>query len=568
MGPAGVAQMGATVLLMNRFDQLIHRVSTNERGAFGFDFLPPDVYTVRVNQTSFAPTAKSGLRVGPGERSFLAIQLASMVSSIQLTSTVQGTASLMTDEWKWVLRSGLSTRPVLRFLPSTRPQIRIDDPQVATSRPSFFSDTRGLLSLSAGEIGNAQAASIADMGTAFALSTQVMGASRVMFSGNLGYSPASGVPAAAFQTAYRRDATDENGLNPELRLTVQQVFLPMGGAPGLQGTQAPSVRSMSSALSDRFRISDHIMTELGSSIDSVSFGSRISYLSPYALTTIDLERFGSIELGFSSGIPPMNLYGERRAFGDNSEVGTMHRNVNALALMPRVTLRDGRPRIQRSRNYEIGYRKEFGSRAVTAAFYREDLSNAALTMVSPEGFFPDGDLMPDFNSQSSIFNIGDFSRSGFSASASQQFGDLVSIAMIVSRGGTLRTDQRQLDSQSPDEIRSAVQRSQQNAIATRVSGAIPKVGTSYSASYQWTDYRALTPGHYFLTRMNSVDAGLNLAVRQRVPAPPFLSGRMEITAEMRNLLAQGYLPLTAADGRSLLLIHTPRSVRGGVAFFF
>ena len=43
----GVAQMGATVQLLNRFEKPILRAITDERGAFVFDSLSPENYTVR-----------------------------------------------------------------------------------------------------------------------------------------------------------------------------------------------------------------------------------------------------------------------------------------------------------------------------------------------------------------------------------------------------------------------------------------------------------------------------------------------------------------------------------------
>lgn len=570
-GPTGTGQMGATVYLVNKYDQLVHRTLTNERGAFGFDALPPDSYSVRVTQTSFAPASKSGVRVDPGERSFLSIQLASLVSSIQLIYSAPGAASLMTDDWKWVLRSSAATRPVLRFLPGVQRKVNIEAPEESNRHGgSVFADTHGLLALSAGEMGNSQVASIADMGTGFALSTSVFGTNHVMFSGNLGYSSANGVPAAGFRTAFRRTEDSESLFNPEVKLTMQQVFLPMNSPDRFMGGGLPGVRSMSAGVSDQFRLSDNITIEAGASLDSVSFLSRMSYLSSYAIASVDLDELGSVEVGFSSGIPPVELYRSRRGLLRSEEpvnTADLRQNVNALALMPRITVRDGSPRVQRTQNYEITYHKHFGSRSISAGVYRERLSDAALTMSSGDGIYP-ADAIPDFNSSSAIFNIGDFHRMGFSAAASQKFGELMTVALIFSRGGVLRTDQRILQTEDPSEIRNAVQSSNQNAVSTRISGAIPKSGTQYALSYQWTNNRSLTPGHLFMTNLSSPDAGLNISIRQRVPAPSFMSGRMEITAEMRNLMAQGYLPLTTATGRRVLLIHTPRALRGGVAFFF
>jgi hypothetical protein len=125
-----------------------------------------------------------------------------------------------------------------------------------------------------------------------------------------------------------------------------------------------------------------------------------------------------------------------------------------------------------------------------------------------------------------------------------------------------------MTSQDPDEIRQAIRRQVQSSVSARMHGVAPRAGTRYSISYRWMDYRALTPGHAFLTNLDNPLAGLNIAVRQSLPAPAFLGSRMEISADMRNLLAQGYLPLQTPDGRRLLLIHTPRALRGGVAFFF
>ena len=47
-----------------------------------------------------------------------------------------------------------------------------------------------------------------------------------------------------------------------------------------------------------------------------------------------------------------------------------------------------------------------------------------------------------------------------------------------------------------------------------------------------------------------------------------LPWRMEATADMRNMLAQGYLTLGMANGQQLVLIENPRSVRGGLSFIF
>jgi len=112
---SGVSQMGATVLLYNRAEKLVARTLTNETGAFGFDTLPPDSYSIRVSLATFVPAVKHGIMIQPGMRSFLAINLAGLFSSVELVYAAPGQGALMSDDWKWVLRSSVATRSVMRL---------------------------------------------------------------------------------------------------------------------------------------------------------------------------------------------------------------------------------------------------------------------------------------------------------------------------------------------------------------------------------------------------------------------------------------------------------------------
>jgi len=43
---------------------------------------------------------------------------------------------------------------------------------------------------------------------------------------------------------------------------------------------------------------------------------------------------------------------------------------------------------------------------------------------------------------------------------------------------------------------------------------------------------------------------------------------MDAVLDLRNLLAQGYVPVVGQDGQTVYLIQSARSVRGGLAFTF
>jgi len=57
-------------------------------------------------------------------------------------------------------------------------------------------------------------------------------------------------------------------------------------------------------------------------------------------------------------------------------------------------------------------------------------------------------------------------------------------------------------------------------------------------------------------------------VRQPLPSGSLLPGKIEVLVDLRNLLAQGYVPVLAPDGQSIYLVQSARSVRGGLAFTF
>jgi hypothetical protein len=124
-------------------------------------------------------------------------------------------------------------------------------------------------------------------------------------------------------------------------------------------------------------------------------------------------------------------------------------------------------------------------------------------------------------------------------------------------------------SNSPDELRSMIRSSRQQAATARITATSPWTGTHMIASYQWTgDPRAVMPGHLYSTEAVRQLPGMNIYVRQPIPGLGGLPWRVEATADLRNLLAQGYLPLAMAGGQQLLLVETPRSFRGGLSFIF
>jgi hypothetical protein len=76
---------------------------------------------------------------------------------------------------------------------------------------------------------------------------------------------------------------------------------------------------------------------------------------------------------------------------------------------------------------------------------------------------------------------------------------------------------------------------------------------------------AISPVDMFNSSPGQGDAFLNVFIRQPLPA---FGGHIEAIIDVRNLLAQGYIPVISQDGQTVYLVQSARSVRGGVAFTF
>jgi hypothetical protein len=108
----------------------------------------------------------------------------------------------------------------------------------------------------------------------------------------------------------------------------------------------------------------------------------------------------------------------------------------------------------------------------------------------------------------------------------------------------------------------------EQSVTMRVAACSPHTGTRVVASYQVADSRFSVPEPIYATGSLRPQPGLNVYVRQAIPVLSGLPWRMEATVDLRNLMQQGYLPLSTVDGSSLVLMENPRMFRGGLSFIF
>jgi hypothetical protein len=564
----GISQMGASVFLYNRYDELVRQSFTNAQGRFAFDSLTPDLYTIRVILASFMPAERRSIAVSANSENLLQINLASVLSTVDIAPATSLRGTLMTEEWKWVLRSSQSTRPVLRFLPEeTRQASRIQ----ARNDSPVFNNTTGVLKLSAGEGQSFARGGQQDLGTAFAIATSLAGDGRVQVSGNLGLGAANGMPAAGFRTSYSRPS--DFGTSPEVTLTMRQLYVTprTGTALTLGSDNAPALRTMSLAFTDTVKI-ESLRLDYGFDFQSISYLDRLNYASPFMRASYDLGSQGVFRAAYSSGAPPVELLSRsaehyRNEQSNAEQRSTFDQDLAALSFVPRLSRSNGRLALERTQNMEAGYERVFGSRTVSVSAYQERASNAAFMLSAPVDFLDRADLLPDLGSSSSIFNAGSFRRNGYTVAIKQNVGDHAEISVAAGRTGVLRARSSQDPVGDASELQAGFRQGQRPWVTVRASGRLPFTGTNISTNYGWTDFSTLMPLHLYVTQAAYQDIGLNVFVRQPLPAMFGLPWRMELTGELRNILAQGYLSV-GAPGNRAVLTNSPKAVRGGLSFIF
>src|SRR2546422_4511196 len=194
----GTPQMGASVELIPEAVGLtaLHGFLTNTQGVFRGDKLVPGLYTIRVTLAGFLPTLEQHVRVSSNVTTVVRIELESMFASLDQLRRMPANSTANADDWKWVLRSASTMRPVLEWvdhdtLSASAVTGEVGGPRAPRMRMEFTDGARG--PTSASSIASAPA-------TAVAYDQKLGGTSRMIFAGQMNYD--SDAPAGGIATVW------------------------------------------------------------------------------------------------------------------------------------------------------------------------------------------------------------------------------------------------------------------------------------------------------------------------------------------------------------------------------
>ena len=555
----GTAQMGAAVSLLAADGRVVQTIESDYRGWFQFVDLFPGVYAIEVRQANFSLVRQAELAVEPGERTFLDVALRGVFASLQLAYGSQ--VRDMSERWKWVLRAKHSRRNVLRMAPAEHDERE----RFLRKLEGPFEDTHAYAELSAGQ-GNRSNGLHAqqDLGSAFAVATSLFGSHDLTVSGSSG----AGRPdISGGSTAFRTTYAKEIGLaKPEVALTVRQLQSSSAATRGWFGSQhdgqgIPRLETFSLEFGDSVELTDSLRVEYGMLFESVNFVNRLHFASPYGKAVYKLGRNRELAFSYASGVPPPTA----TRLGQDA---ALRSNVRQLGMFPRVAVVQGRPTVQRSEHVEVAYRETFGDNMIEAAVYRDSIRDAAISAAVPEGVFGEGELVPDLYSAAATLNGGNYRTPGVRVSYSRKIRDRLQAALGYGYAGVLAPTRAQLRSAVSDELRQVLEAQGAHLLVASVSTELPGARTVMTGSYQWSSRESVLPADPFNDFASRSAPGLNLVLRQPLPSVAGMPGKFEASADFRNLLKTGYVPLQVPDGRVLNLLQAIRSYSGALSYIF
>jgi hypothetical protein len=526
----GVPQMGALVEVLGSAFHSLH-VFTDEQGYYSATGILPGIYNIKVSAPSFLPSLREHVGLRSGSNASVNVTLSTLFDSIQFGSVRNPKDQ---DDWKWVLRSSVN-RPALRMFGGTPGSATADN-------RNTDHDLTGTLSFVAGSDATGYGSN-ADMTAQFRVEKPLSTAGIMALSGNLGYGNAN--PAGVVRASYTHRMS--NGSSPQISLTVRRLASPDEVIPN------STLQSISLSAHDSMDFGNVLKLQFGSEMETIQFMGRLSTFRPYGSADVQLSPNTILEYAYTTSVP------------DSMEQNGFAVPAGVSDVGPRMSISGFSPALERSHHHEVSLTQHLGPAAnVQLALYADRVSDPALIGVG-ELNAQDGNVLEDPYSETFTYRGADMDTHGMRLMVERKIASDLNATLDYEFGGVLDLAS---GPNSLDNATSLMTVKNRQSVAGKIAGTLPKTKTRWAASYRWINGQALTPVDMFNASTGQAEPYLNIFVHQPIPGTGFLPGHMEAVIDLSNLLAQGYVPLMGADGRTVYLVQSARAVRGGLAFSF
>ncbi len=523
---SGIPQMGAVVEIAGSALARTLTVFTDAAGFYSAPDLFPGLYSIKVSAPSFLPALQEKVGLQPGTSVHVNITLNTLLNAMRV-GPLRGTAD--DDDWKWTLRS-VANRPVLRVF----------DPAAGAEQQDH--DLRAKLSFLAGSAAEGYGSG-SDMSTAFSVERSIFSTSRVGLSGNVGYGDT--LPAAVLRATYSHRLLDGSG--PSTAITMRRF------APSDPNLHYAALQALALNAGDDFAVGDVFELRFGSELQTIQFLGHVTAFRPYGSLDLHLSPDTVLSYDYATSLP-----------NTREEKGFDSAPADLSEADPRVSMINFGTRLERAHHQELNVSRRIGKNSVQVAVFSDRVADTAL-LGTGEVTAAGGFLLPDIYSGTFTYTGGTLDTPGVRVVMERKFCSDLTATLDYAYGGVL-------DLAKPDvELQQAQQwitTQRRQALAAKLTGTIPRTHTRWIASYRWINGPALTPVDMFNGSPGQSDPFLNVFISQPVPTLGFLPAHMQALIDLRNLLAQGYVPVIGQDGQTVYLVQAARSIRGGVTITF
>jgi hypothetical protein len=532
---SGTPQIGAVVEIFTSAASMGTTVYTNGKGYYAADNLTPGLYQVKVSAATFLPSLRQNVTLRAGAHVLVNLTLSTLTDALKLIPDRRA-PNTDPDDWHWTLNSA-ANRPVLRIF-DKGPLVVVSDSEspddhVLKARVAFIAGTDADGFGSTGE-----------MTTAFALEKSLFSSGTLSFNGNIGAS--QGDANGVLRASYSHDFGDSS--RPKLTVTYRHL-----ASPGMV-VQNAAYSAIQMTTSDAMSLAGFIDLNYGADVDSVQFARRVTAMRP----------FGSVDIHLSPDMQLEYRYATSEPNNGRAEKGFATAPADLSESGPRMVMNAGIPDVEHAHHQEVSVSRRFGDNNFQLGYYSDEINNMVLTGAGDPTAYSDN-VLADIYSGTFSYSGGRLSTTGSRFVFQRKFSDDLTATLDYSTGGVIGLRGPVSSWQS---VAQTLNPERQHSLGAKLSGYMPLTRTRWISSYKWTSGSPLSSVDGFNASAGQMDPYFSIFIRQPLPSSSLIPAKMEALIDVRNLLAQGYVPVLGQDGHTLYLVQSARALRAGLAFTF
>jgi hypothetical protein len=434
------------------------------------------------------------------------------------------------------LRSSAATRPVLRWQDDS---IALDTLALQdSSETSQDQELHGRIDLTSGADHPGSIGTLADSpGTAFVYDVGLGSKSKFVMAGQFSYEDRSG--AGGFAGEWLPSGLV--GAGPVTTILVRESQLGPGG---------PTFRGLRISHDDQLSLGDIISVRYGADYVVAGFNGTTSALRPRA--EIAVQMAPTWQVSATVATHPWQ--------DEAGSTGALQSALDTLDAFPTMLIRDGRPLMENGLHEELAIDHALGPRADLIAAVFHDLSTHTAVIGRGGNGLGGPDFLQDYFSEAFAYDGGASSSGGARLVYRERISNNLTTTIVYAYAGALAPD-----GASSATLRDELATRYRQSLAAAVSTTLPRFGTKFTASYKWLSGPTVSQQDAYGESLYHVDPFLSMEIRQ--PLPSIFPCHMAVQANMGNLLAQGYVPISSGDG-SVVLVPAYRYFRGGLSLQF